>query len=433
MGAVELVEGGVRILDLIVMDEEAHKVVLDCPTDDRQQLVRQAVKVGLIMCRDAATVAKADFVRLEFSKLKNEMEQYWKEQIKGKIDEALQQFFDGQRGVLPQTLKSYLGDEGKLAKLFDEKDTRSLPYQLKQYLGDGGKLPELFNEKNTQSITYQLKKLLTDQLTGENSTFVKAVDPNTPDSPAAKLATRIEGKIDAVKDLLVGEKRAAEVKEATPAKGGDYEDLVYPALQQIAKPFGDVVEDVHNQNKAGDYVIRLDANTIPGKEIKIAADAKHTRLTIPECERVLVESKANWEASAALVVFAAPDRAPNEQLSPFGQMANGFVCVYDRETADPVYLSAAFRLARIQAIREIQRAAGLFEPEAVQEKVMQAAAKLRELSTLKRKITAVYNATNELWQFVDRIQREMFDLLDEARLALGAKAPLPSMEEGGKE
>jgi hypothetical protein len=275
----------------------------------------------------------------------------------------------------------------------------------------------------------QLKKLLTDNLTGENSTFVKALDPNNPESPAGKLAKRIEDKIDDVKNLLVGEEKVAAVKEATPIKGGDYEDLVYPALQLVAMPFGDTVEDVHNQNKAGDFVIHLGPDTVPGKQVKMVVDAKNTHLGLPECERVLTESKATWGASAALVVFAAPGRVPNEKLSPFGQLANGFVCVYDRENEDAVFLAAAYRLSRQQAIREVQRAAGVFEPEVVQQKIMQAAAKLKELSTLKRKITAVTTGVNELWQFTDRVQRELFDTLDEARVALGGKTPLPGMEE----
>ena len=429
MPTVEVEEKTIRIIDLTIVDEEACEIVLACPEEQRDPLVKRALKIGLIMCRDAGTIAKADFVRLEFSKLKQDIETYWKDEVQSKIDATLKVFFDVDKGTFPQILKSYMGEDGKLSKFFDENDTRSFPHQLKQYLGDKGKLPQLFDEKNTESVTYKLKQMLSDNLTGENSIFIQKLDPGDPQTPIGKLASRIEGKIGNIETLIKGEEAVSEIKEQTPLKGGEYEDQLYPVLERIAKPFGDVLSDVHSENKPGDFVVTLDKNTIVGKEIRLAIDAKDRNHSLPECERVLDGSKKTWNAQAAMIVFAGARFVPTEQVNPLGPLANGFVCVYDKNTQDDTFLAAAYRLSRLEAVREVRRQVGVVEPAAIQEKLDQAAAKLRELSTLKRNITDAKNAVGNLWQFVDRIQGEIFDLLDQARLALGSSKPLPAISE----
>ena len=84
MPTVEVLEKSIHIVDLTIVDEECAEIVLASPEEQRDQLVKRALKVGLIMCRDAATVGKADFVRHEFSKLKQDIETYWKDEVRAK-------------------------------------------------------------------------------------------------------------------------------------------------------------------------------------------------------------------------------------------------------------------------------------------------------------------------------------------------------------
>jgi hypothetical protein len=54
---------------------------------------------------------------------------------------------------------------------------RILSRQFAHYFGNGqekGKLAALFDERNTESITYRPRKILETELTGEDSKFLKA-------------------------------------------------------------------------------------------------------------------------------------------------------------------------------------------------------------------------------------------------------------------
>lgn len=49
---------------------------------------------------------------------------------------------------------------------------------------------------------------------------------------------------------------------------------MFTYIDRIAASFGDKAEDVSNQNVAGDYLVSLDAETVPGQSIRLAIDAK---------------------------------------------------------------------------------------------------------------------------------------------------------------
>lgn len=397
----------VSVYELVLVDEESAKILLERPESDRPEAIRRALKVGLIMMRDVVPIAKADFVRAEFLKLKAEMETYWKDEVRAKIDTSLKDFFDPAKGSLPTTLKQYLGEDGKLAQLFSDKHSDSVPSRL--------------------------KTLLQSELTGEQSTFLKALDPSDEKGPVGKLAKDLRGRMDGMMTAIAGEKAAEAVAERGPQKGAPYEEIVLPALEKIAKIFGDTVEDVHAQKRAGDFVVQLDPETVPGITIKIAVDAKDSDLGLAESERVLRESRENWNAASAMLVFALDDQAPSVVVTPFGRLAEGYACVFDKNTEDSSVLEGAYRFVRLEAVRSVQRTLVAVEPEKLGEKVEQAAVKLRELSTVKRRITEMRSSLDELWAYVGKIQNEMRDLLDEAWQTLGMKKPMPEVTEGSSE
>lgn len=403
MTTVSIEGAKVSVNELVLVDEEAAKFLADMNEAERPEAVCRALKVGLILSRDSVTVAKADFVRAEFSKLKGEIEQFWENEVRNKIDDSLSEFFDPQNGTLPKTLREYLGDDGKLS--------------------------QLFNEENTAGVTFKLKDLLKNELTGENSSFIKSLDPSDENSPIGRLAKRIESKVQDLRDAVVGEEAAEAVVETGPQKGRPFEELLLPRIEQISKVFGDTVQDVHNQNRAGDFVVDLEPETLPGHRIKMVIDAKDEKLGRPESERILEDSKKNWTAVSSMLVFASSDQPPSAAFSPFGRIAQGYVCVFDKETEDPSILEGGYRFLRLDAVRAYQRQLGVVEPASVGEKIEQAVVKLRELSTAKRRITAVRKSLDELWAFVGSIQADLRDTLTEAWEALGMKKPLPEIEE----
>ena len=101
----------------------------------------------------------------------------------------------------------------------------------------------------------------------------------------------------------------------------------------------------------------------------------------------------------------------------------------DKESGDIQVLEATYRFARLDAVRTIQRSLGGIEPVMIAEKIEQAAVKLGDLITVKRRISAIRKLLDELWTFVGGIQTDIRDLLDGAWQDLGMAKPLPDSEE----
>src|SRR5947207_4553903 len=123
-------------------------------------------------------------------KLRSEIEAYWTNEVRNKIEKTLGEFFDPVQGKMPSALKHYLGDDGRLGQLFNEKDVESVPSKL--------------------------RSLLEEELTGEDSTFQRALDPSNGEGPVGKLARELGQKLEGLTRLVLGVKAAAAVAATGP-------------------------------------------------------------------------------------------------------------------------------------------------------------------------------------------------------------------------
>lgn len=105
------------------------------------------------------------------------------------------------------------------------------------------------------------------------------------------------------------------------------------------------------------------------------------------------------------------------------------MCVFEKEDLDSRVLQTAYLMARIDAVRSVQRSVVQVDPALVQEKLEQAVQKLKDFVTLKRKITSTQNDLGSIREFVDTLHRECRENLEDAWHALGIKEPIPSLVE----
>src|SRR3989442_1554000 len=263
------------------------------------------------------------------------------------------------------------------------------------------------------------------ELTGEDSSFLKALSPDDDGTHIGRLRKRLEDPIQNLSDKIVGKKAAEEVAEAGTQKGGPYEDLVFGYVDRIAAGFADKAEDVSNQNVAGDYVVTLDLDTVPGQRIRLAIDAKDRPMGVKQCEDTLRDAKSRWAAHGALLVFARQDQTPFAPPIGVRKLGEGYVCVFDKDELDARILQASYQVARIDAVRSIQRSVDQIDPGVVQEKMEQAVQKLQEFVTLKKKLTASINELMVIRLFADTLHRDFRERLEEAWQALGVRSTLP--------
>jgi hypothetical protein len=334
------------------------------------------------------------------------MEDYWKEEVIRKIDQTMTSYFDLDKGIIPKRLADYFGGTH-----------------------DGGKLAALFDENKTDSVTFKLKQILKEELTGEGSTFHKALDPDDQSSPIGKLKKNILDPIEGLKEKVIGKKAAEEIAEAGTQKGGPYEDLVFSYIDRIAASFGDKAEDVSNQNVPGDYVITLDPDAVPGQSLKIVIDAKDKTMGLKACEDTLRDSKGQWTGQAAMLVFAREEQTPFSPPIGLRKLGEGYVCVFDKEDVDSRVLQTAYQVIRLEAVRLVQRASVQIDPSLVQEKLEQAMQKLKDFVTLKKKLTASITELTNTRTFVDSLYQECQGTLVEAWQALGTGKSVPTPAE----
>lgn len=402
MEQVEVIGSKIIVRELMLEDQEAAHILGELKPEEQSDVVKQALRLGLILRRQVAMAVNIDFVRLEFQNLRQVIEKYWKDEVVSKIDKTITDHFDATRGTVPQ--------------------------QLARYFGDGqerGKLAALFDETNTGSVTYQLRELVRKELTGEDSAFLKALNPDDDNSPVGRLRKKLED----VKDAVIGKKAAEAVAEVGTQKGGPYEDLVFAYIDRIAASFRDKAEDVSNQNVAGDYVVSLDAEAIPGQSIRLAIDAKDKSMGLKACEDTLRETKSRWNAQAALLVFAREEQTPFSPPIGLRKLSEGYVCVFSKEDLDSRILQASYQVTRLDAVRSVQRSQIQVDVSVLQEKLEQAVQKLQEFVTLKRKLTASINELGNIRQFIDTLHREFLEKLEEAWNALGLRTPMPTTTE----
>lgn len=405
MVEVALGDGKVFIRDLVLEDKDAALLLSDLDPEERAATVLTALRLGLLMHRHARIVVNVDFVRREFEQVVTEIKNYWQDEVVKKIDKTIGDYFDVEKGTIPRRLVEYFGNGVK-----------------------GGKLADLFDEKKTTSVTYQLRQIIQQELTGETSAFVKALDPDDEKTPIGRLKKRIEKPMEELRNEIIKEAGAAEMAETGTQKGYPYEDLTYTYVDRVAATFGDVVEDVSAQNVAGDYVVTLDAETVPGQTLRVALDAKDKKMGLKECETTLADAKARWAAQAALLIFARQGEAPSGIIG-LRKLTEGYACVFDKESLDLTVLQAAYQIVRLEAIRSAQRPNMEVDAARVQQKLEEALQKLQDFATLKRRLTEAIKHLRGIHDFASCLRDELRDRLDEAWTALGVKAPAPAFPE----
>jgi hypothetical protein len=279
----------------------------------------------------------------------------------------------------------------------------------------------MFDDHRSDSISSHLRTLLEQNLTGQNSVFIRALDPTRSDTPLGQLRTQLATAVEDAKLTIVskmaGDEATEQVSARTPLKGFKFEDSLLPAIKDIADTFGDLVEDVRAANKDGDFLVTIDPKYAGAANLKVAIEAKDRTVSLPQTQRELENAKREWRAAAAIMVFAMPEQCPQD--SSFRHTGQGYLCVYDKDLLDPTALQVAYQVARVDALRSVQES-GLSGIRMEEAKTLldQAIAKLREIATLKSSLTGVTKTISEVYLGLENLQQDVSRSLAEARLCL---------------
>jgi len=212
-----------------------------------------------------------------------------------------------------------------------------------------------------------------------------------------------------------------EIKNKTPLKGADFEDVCYEILSKAAKINGDLLEDTTGVTgklkacKKGDYVL-----TLRDCKMKITFDAKDVG-TIPasKIKEVLEGAIENREASYGVLIVKSPDAVP-KSIGAFNEIGdNMLVCAIgngDEVTIHDELLIMALRYAKMRIMSQKSNSkqvdAGLIQQmsENIRQKIVKLRSSKADCTNIEK---SSKNIRNNLESIEDEINNDL-DSLDKS-------------------
>lgn len=360
-------------------------------------LLERVLKVGVLALETAGVSVNVHYVEKEFERLLNQMGSSGEQHVR-EIKAALERIFVDEAGVLPEVLR--------------------------RYLGEGGRLEEFFDPERRDSAIGRIQELLQEHFGGEGSTLYRLLDLTNSSSPLHKwyeeqresfesLRRLIENYRSEMKEQLAAEKARGAMFEKTSLKGKEFEERVFYAINEIAQVFGDVAEPTGDQqglggSKAGDTVAIVNVRDTRGASVHLVFESKDKPVGLTPIIRELEEAQRNRDAVAGIAVYSREDHMPSG-TAPFRELGNGkYVCLYSKDSpADDGGLQLAYRAARFWVLADLHRDTGMVDARGISEDLEAARGRLKTIASLKSQLTKVKSSVEE---GVEKVQRDLDEL-----------------------
>jgi hypothetical protein len=296
--------------------------------------------------------------------------------------------------------------------------------------GLDARIGDLFDPDRKASVIALIETSLSSVLDAYGRKLAAATDPDVDGSPAGRLLAQVRANAAELKaemaalTMAVGVERGREAEHArTAVKGLEFEPAVVDAVATIAAPHGDLVEHVGRTTgtqgtKKGDVRVVLCDDDIPGGAGAYIVEAKDRRLTLDTTWRELDAAMANWDATAAVAVFAAGNLAPTDL--PFWYSGDKAVVVLDRGDPDPAPLALACLFARWVVRRRWAPPGTGPDPERMAASIDRIQRALARVSTIRRNLSTSAKATGDAREQLDELAGEIRAALAELSAELDA-------------
>ncbi len=207
-----------------------------------------------------------------------------------------------------------------------------------------------FEEKQHEGRENEFPSLLEQALTAGIIAF-RAVGVGTS-------IDQVEREFEDLSRVAV-ERARAEAQEKGAQKGRNYQDLVFHALNEIAKVFGDTAELIADrpglEGKEGDIIVTLHARDTGGVLVRLVVEAKDGPVGERPVRRELDTAMIQWGAAAAIAVYSREEYMPKGTTPLAERDANSYLCLYDKDIPhDSLSLRLAYRVARILTLEALR-------------------------------------------------------------------------------
>ena len=369
-------------------------------------ILEQALTAGVVSIQAGGVSINVDYIQKEFERLRN--------QLKSDLD--------GASATLTQVTESTFSQEGG-----------TLVRALEKYLGEGGRLADLFDPQRKDSALGRIQEILAEHFDGEGSRLGQLLDLTNQRSPLHKWKETIDNGFKELRKLiedyrasaesrLAADLARAEEREKGTQKGLDYQAVVFDAVNEIAKVFGDVAELVADASgiggsKVGDIAVSVNTRETGQPSARIVLEAKDRTIGITPMRRELEEAKANRAALIAIGVYSRSEYMPTGSAPFREESPTLYLCLFDKDnTEEKLALTVAYRIARVSALQMMRRECAPVDAAAIREDVREASTLLSAFTTIKRHLTHLRSSMGKgfdgLEGQIEDLRLKLSDVLD---------------------
>jgi len=276
------------------------------------------------------------------------------------------------------------------------------------------KSEEMFGEKG------KFREILTQHF-GKDGMIVKELfDPNKEGTPLYNLRNDIRNEILALRQAIGIKETEKEFVGKTPLKGKNFEDRCELIIGEVARHFGDLLENTTKVqgklqgSKKGDFVIKHAENNK-----KIVFEIKDTAISTNQIQKTLEESIENRDASYGILIVKSVESLP-KSIGWFQECGdNMLACALssqqnESDVLHPEILLIAYKWARLRLMLQSFKEKKV-DPAFIQEKIMKIQRKISELRLIKTQCTNIETASDKVRTIVknleDTIGKELSEIL----------------------
>jgi hypothetical protein len=224
-------------------------------------------------------------------------------------------------------------------------------------------------------------------------------------------------RLHAERDKELG---VAAERELGTAKGRDYEEAVYEAVDALAHSQGDTAEPVGDvmeaTGKTGDVVVGIDG-CAGAPRGRIVFEAKNSKLTRPRALAELDEALAERNADFAVLVVPSEEKVP-ARMTPLREV-NGdkLIVAFDPEDGSRLSLEVGYALARARVLMARGGDDGL-DAGALRDAIERALTAMEDVRKIKLNLTGATKNIDDAREVLEAMAVRVRGLLDEMSAAL---------------
>ena len=399
MPHVRTAGNAVAVDGLLVEDENVVRLVREREDagEDPVTPLLDALEIGARLLERQQTGANVEAVKAEMEKAARELNQEFATRAQAaaeSLEARLDAVFSPDAGHLAKALERH----------FSDGSSEAVQHRVKALVAEvmakqREDLQRQFSADDERNPLGDFKRMI--------ATLIKQDSDRQDASQRALLEklTALELEVQRLHAERDKQEGVAAERELGTAKGRDYEEAVFEALDAIAAAQGDdcdAVGDVKGATrKTGDIVVGLEACRGPARG-RIVFEAKNSRLSKPEAMRELDRGRAEREADFAVLVVPSEDKLPAKTQALREYNGDKLLVVYDPDDGSPVELELAYRLARARVLMARGNAEEI-DAGAIAETVERALGALDDVRSIKQKLTGATTGIEAARELLDAL------------------------------